>query len=250
MAVDWRKDIQKGTTYQEDRVGIRRHRAVRLWLGTPGAGEDIGAVVTAAIAEAGNVHPENMSELALVSVRARQEGDHFWVWLNYDPVTFVSDAPSPDVTVATIDITTMNIRSYATAESIFDGLPTPVTKTDDPAQGNKYRRPIVIAVPIWHIRVFFKFATSQAGSNSGMVGRVNDAGFSIGNRSFTQDTLRFDGVHQAVNVINDTGPVVVFTGYFQFTHRPDGWFNYALVDDAISNELMYPETTFITPILS
>ena len=258
---EWVKDITKETWLQKDRLGVRRHRGRRLWLEKDSDQTgDLDAAITAAISEASG-DGFGGGDVALVSVRARVEGNHVWYWFDYDPVSFVNQGqPSPDMTFATIQITSMNIISWAEPDTIgggTGGVSTDATikvvkKTWNPQQAASVRQPKTVTVPIWHIRIFFEFDTSQAGSNSDMIGKTNDYAFGIGNRDFPAKTMLFQGVVQDVRIIDPDAetPTAVFTGYFEFTYRPDGWYNYVLTNEnSVEMAPMYPELRYTDPVL-
>ena len=80
------------------------------------------------------------------------------------------------------------------------------------------------------------------GTVIGMTGKVNNAAYTIGTRSFLPRTLRFRGLHQTTT---KSGPSYTFDIAYWFTFRPDGWFySYPSSDTEAKLRAMYTATTF------
>ncbi|MEM6260212.1 MAG: hypothetical protein AAGI37_18200 [Planctomycetota bacterium] len=259
------KETHRGTTLTRGIVNPTESRAT-MYVHVDGltdARTQLNTAITTAIA--GRLqHPDDAS-LPLRRATARwfrgsvgaSDGAAVVV-LEYDKFSGGNATDSTEFSVvADVDVRSMTVKWWAKEFPLPAVAGTPVeanTSADGRARNSKVLLPTprYIEVPVWYIRVPVTITSSPIAAVEGMVAKVNDASFTISNKPFAANTLRFDGVSQRTSKIDDGETVTYeFDIAYLFAVRFDGWYQSDLVDDngeyKADKSLMYESTTFSDP---
>jgi hypothetical protein len=259
------KEIHRGTSYTEGTTSRRydRARIVVFVTGLADTRDQLDQAITSA--RTGRlVHPDNTA-LPLRYATARWvRGDDggacegaALVDLIYDKNGSQQATDSTEFSVIA-DIDVYHAKKFWYGETLADpsGVGTgngstavyetlsPFAPTGPPTYPGH-----LLTETYMRIRVPVVLSSSPIGDSFDEVGTVNDGSFTISNKAFAANSLRFDGLAQRATKIDDGSSVTYeFEVSYQFTYAAHGWYYSRLYDNSgtlnVVKELEYAETTW------
>jgi hypothetical protein len=258
------KEVHQGTTLTRGIVNPTESGSrIRVVVeGLSDARTQLNTAITTAIA--GRLkHPDDatlpLRRATAQWIKGADNGNNAaaWVLLDYDKFSGGTADDTTFDTVADVDLRYVTLRWWADTWPLpgTAGTPVAITQQPDPNARNS-EIPVPVPhyreVPVMDIRIPVTLAASAIDDIEGNVGTVNDANFTISDRTFPAGELRNDGLSQRVIVIDDgTSVTYEFRTEYRFAWMKNGWYESILVDDAgvykADKRLMYSSSTFATP---
>lgn len=260
------KELFRGTSYTEGNTSKRYDRArmtVFVYNLTDNRNQLDQAIATASSGRL--VHPDNTAlPLRYASARwvrgddGADCGGAALVELVYDKTGSQSATDSTEFSVIA-DVRVFSQKKFWYGKTLADpvGIGTGNGSTNVYATKNPFAPTGPDTYPghmldetYMNIRVPVVLASSPIGAGFDEVGTQNSSTFTISNKDFAADLLRFDGLDQRATKIDDGATVTYeFQVWYSFTFAKHGWFDSALEDDSntlkVIKERMYAQDAWV-----
>lgn len=225
MPTIYQKDLHVGSTYTRGIAKVADTRAsITTYLTHPTLGDarsNLKAAADGAITQHGTTHPDNVDLLARYVTAEWVGPEKSKATIYYSQA--IDDFPVGNVDYADVDATrVVRVRDFAAPEAAWtSGTTSDVIFQFNPATGQDEIAPRIIEKPVITVALYAELSNSPlSDSILGQIGKINDASYDLGGRSWPANEVRFDGAKQKVVIGGNTA--TFYVTYF-YTMMQGGW---------------------------